>query len=204
MNSLDYPQAIQDLIQSLKMLPSIGSRSAERLALWMLNIDNKAKALDLARTISESLPTIARCPECGFFTDHEGLCSACSSEERNHNQICVVEQATDVLPIERCGIYQGLYHCLGGKLNPLEDVEPEDLFIEKLLERVRQRQECEVILATGSDVEGEATATYLSMLLHQIPNCHITRLAQGLPAGAGLGHADVLTLMKALNGRTSC
>ena len=114
----------------------------------------------------------------------------------------MVEQATDVIPIERSSAYRGLYHCLGGKLSPLDDVEPEDLNIQSLVERVTRLPGCEVILATGSDVEGEATATYLHHLLKEL-DCKISRPAQGLPAGAGLSHADTLTLMKALEGRTA-
>ena len=112
-----------------------------------------------------------------------------------------MEQATDVIPIERSSAYRGLYHCLGGKLSPLDDVEPEDLNIRSLVERVAGQPGCEVILATGSDVEGEATATYLHHLLKAL-DCKISRPAQGLPAGSGLSHADTLTLMKALEGRT--
>jgi len=113
--------------------------------------------------------------------------------------LCVVEQATDVLPMERSGAFSGRYHCLGGKLSPLDHVTPEDLRIGPLLERIRDENIEEVILALGADVEGDATANYLAGLLGG--RCRVTRLAQGLPAGGGLEHADALTLARALQGR---
>jgi recombination protein RecR len=111
-----------------------------------------------------------------------------------------VEQPTDVLPIERSGVFRGLYHCLGGKLSPLDDIRPEDLRIGGLVRRIRENPETEVILATSSDVEGEATANYLYEVL-EITGCRVTRLAQGLPAGGGLEFADELTLSRAFEGR---
>lgn len=199
MDSLDYPQEVLALITHLKQLPGIGLRGAERMALWMLQSE-KLNAEKLAAAIVEAISSITRCRECGFFAAGD-LCAACSDPARDHRCFCVVEQATDILPIERSSAYHGLYHCLGGKLSPLDDVEPEDLAIDSLLERVKGRENCEVIIATGSDVEGEATATYLTGLL-KAAGCKVTRIAQGIPAGAGLGHADALTLMKALQGRT--
>lgn len=199
MSQLDYPADVLDLIANLKQLPGIGLRGAERMALWLLQ-NNKADAAKLATAIVQAVDHIAHCRNCGFFCTDE-LCEACSDHSRDHKCFCVVEQATDVLPIERSSAYKGLYHCLGGKLSPLDDVEPEDLNIEGLLRRVRETPDCEVIIATGSDVEGEATATYLTSLLKE-SGCKVTRIAQGIPAGAGLGHADALTLMKALQGRT--
>ena len=114
--------------------------------------------------------------------------------------LCVVEQATDILPLERTGAYRGLYHCLGGRISPLDHVAPEDLRIAALVDRVRAETPGELILALGSDVEGEATANYLRDLLRDSP-VKVTRLAQGLPAGGGLEHADELTLQRALSGR---
>ena len=188
MNNLDYPLPVLELVTALKQLPGIGTRGAERMALWMLQ-GHMGEAEAIARTIGQA-------------AEHVTPCAACRDEERDSRLICVVEQATDVIPIERSSAYRGLYHCLGGKLSPLDDVEPEDLNIQSLVERVTRLPGCEVILATGSDVEGEATATYLHHLLKEL-DCKISRPAQGLPAGAGLSHADTLTLMKALEGRTA-
>ncbi len=200
MNHLNYPQEVLELIEAFKLLPGIGSRGAERMAQWMLD-QGKTKASTIASAIQQSITEISPCPQCGFYSRPDTLCEACSDATRNNQLICVVEQASDVLPIERSGAYNGLYHCLGGKLSPLDDINPEDLNITTLEKRISESPHCEVILATSSDLEGEATATYLSQLLNGL-DCQISRLAQGLPAGAGLSHAGTLTLMKAIEGRT--
>ena len=160
MNNLDYPIPVLELVTALKQLPGIGTRGAERMALWMLQ-GHMGEAEAIARTIGQAAEHVTPCPVCGFFSTEGEPCVACRDEERDSRLICVVEQATDVIPIERSSAYRGLYHCLGGKLSPLDDVEPEDLNIQSLMERVSRQPDCEVILATGSDVEGEATATYL-------------------------------------------
>ncbi len=200
MNNLDYPLPVLELINALKKLPGIGTRGAERMALWMLN-SHMPDAQLIAETIQQAAAQVTPCPVCGFFSTAGQPCDACRATNRDTRTICVVEQATDVIPIERSSAYNGLYHCLGGKLSPLDDVEPEDLNIHPLIDRVHATPGCEIIIATGSDVEGEATATYLHQLLKDC-DCSVTRPAQGLPAGAGLSHADTLTLMKAFAGRT--
>ena len=203
MSQLDYPPTILDLIQCLKSLPGIGSRGAERLALWMLN-HRQQEAKTLAICIQTTMDCISPCPECGFFVEDGASCPACADPLRDHTLICVVEEPTDILPIERSRAFNGVYHSLGGKLSPLDDIGPEDLRIDVLLQRVDAAgPDCEVILATGSDVEGEATAAYLTELLKK-KQCRISRLAQGMPAGSGLEQADPLTLIKALQGRTAC
>ena len=201
MKPLDYPPLVLALINRLKLLPSIGTRGAERMALWLLQ-GHREEASALAGTISQTVEEVGICPECGFFCEGE-RCAACLDESRDRHLFCVVEQATDILPIERSAVYRGLYHCLGGKLSPLDGVDPEDLNIGGLLRRTANEPGCEVILATGSDLEGEATALYLTSLLKE-RGYRVSRLAQGIPAGAGLGHADSLTLMKALQGRIEC
>jgi recombination protein RecR len=199
MKKADYPQAIRGLIAELKRMPGVGPRSAERIALWMIQ-SRDARAGEIARVISETTTAVRLCSRCGFFA-MESLCEICSDPQRDPAQICVVEQPTDILPLERTGAYRGVYHALGGKIAPLDHVAPEDLRIDALLARLRERPVVEVILATGSDVEGEATANYLASVLR---DCGVkaTRLAQGLPAGGGLDHADELTLSRALVGRT--
>ncbi len=201
MKAQDYPPAVLELIARLKRMPGVGSRGAERLALWFLQ-GERTEAQQLALALTQAAGQVGTCPACGFFAARGGRCTACDDPERDSGQICVVEQATDVLPIERCGMYRGLYHCLGGKVSPLDGVMPEDLAIDGLLRRVKERPGCEVILAVGSDVEGEATALYLTEALAPL-DCRVSRLAQGMPAGAGLGHADALTLMRALQGRVA-
>ena len=199
MKAQDYPQPVLELISRLKRMPGIGTRGAERFALWFLQQGrNDARALSAA--LQDAADSVGTCPECGFFSLKGECCTACEDPTRDASLFCVVEQPTDVLPIERCGSFRGLYHCLGGKISPLDGIMPEDLSVEHLVERVQAHPGCEVILAVGSDVEGEATALYLADRLSAV-NCKITRIAQGIPAGAGLGHADAITLLRALEGR---
>lgn len=201
MAQADFPEPVKLLIGELKRLPGIGPRGAERIAMWLLQ-SPKADPPALAGALTAAKEAVVACPRCGFFATADA-CALCDDPRRDERVLCVVEQATDVLPLERSGAYRGHYHCLGGKLSPLDRVSPEDLRIPSLLARVTGTSgdgETEVILALGSDVEGEATANYLADLLRP-RGCRITRIAQGLPAGGGLEHADELTLMRALQGR---
>lgn len=197
---LDYPQPVQALISQLKRLPGIGAKSAERMAVWLLQ--QEASAVE---EFGNSVLLVAReihsCPVCGFFATQHG-CAICSAPERDASLLCVVEQPLDILPIERTGIYRGLYHSLGGRLSPLDNIGPEDLRIAQLEKRVAETCPAELILALGSDVAGEATANYLIDLLQPFP-LRITKLAQGLPVGGGLTTADSLTLHRALENRGS-
>lgn len=197
---VDYPEPFQQLARQLRRLPSIGPRSAERIALWLAASPDANPA-----ALGEALAAVARevrsCETCGFFATGPE-CAICAEAERAGREICVVETATDVLPIERTGFFQGRYHALGGRLAPLENVGPEDLRIDALLARIGPEQPTEIILALSNDVEGEATANYLAGVLAPT-GLRVTRLAQGLPAGGGLEHADQLTLQRALAGRIS-
>lgn len=201
MKAQEYPQSVLELISRLKTMPGIGSRGAERYALWFLQ-QGRQEARQLADALVHAADNVGTCPECGFFATRGEHCTACSDPARDSTILCVVEQPTDVLPIERSGSFHGLYHCLGGKISPLDGVMPEDLAVAKLLERVRSHPGCEVILALSSDVEGEATSLYLAEQLATL-DCRITRLAQGMPAGAALSHADAITVMRALQDRRS-
>lgn len=198
MKRAEYPAPLQELIAQLKRMPGVGPRSAERIALWMVSARN-ARAGEIAAAIGAVGEGVRPCPQCGFFTS-EPLCAICTDPERARETLCVVETATEILPLERTGAFRGLYHALGGRISPLDHVGPEDLRIGELLERVRTGQPSEVILALGADVEGEATANYLAGLLKEFP-AQVTRIAQGLPAGGGLEQADELTLSRALGGR---
>ena len=199
MKRVEYPLAIKELIDRLKRMPSIGPRSAERIALWLV-LSKDARPLEIAAAISESA-RISGCTRCGFFAEGNPLCEICLDETRTTETLCVVEQPTDILPLERTGMFRGLYHSLGGRISPLDHIGPENLRIDALLARVKTEAPREVILALGGDVEGEATSNYLAELLAQFPVA-LTRIAQGLPAGAGLESADELTLSRALSGRT--
>ncbi len=198
MKRVEYPAAIRTLIGELKRMPGIGPRSAERIALWMMQ-SRDARPAEIARAVADVTASVRPCAQCGFFTI-ENVCEICADTSRDRAQICVVEQATDILPLERTGVFRGLYHALGGRIAPLDHVGPEDLRIDALLDRIKAQPPTEIILALGADVEGEATANYLVELFRDLPIA-VTRLAHGLPAGGGLEHADELTLSRALSGR---
>lgn len=197
---LDYPPPVQALILQLKRLPGIGSKSAERMAVWLLQQD-AAAVEEFGASVQLVAREIHACATCGFFATSEG-CAICDGAQRDAALLCVVEQPLDILPIERTGIYHGHYHSLGGRLSPLDNIGPDDLRIAQLQNRVAQGSISELILALGSDVSGEATANYLIELLQPYP-LRITKLAQGLPVGGGLTTADSLTLHRALENRGS-
>jgi recombination protein RecR len=198
---IDYPAELRHLIAQFKRLPGIGPRSAERIVLWLLR-QKSAPSGELANALHEVAQHITLCDDCGFFSSAVTGCAVCHEAARDATLLCVVEQSTDILPLERTGAYHGHYHALHGRISPLDNVGPDALRIGPLLRRVAQGSIREVILATGSDVEGEATAHYLSDALRRTqPTLVISRLAQGLPAGGGLESADELTLHRALSGR---
>ena len=202
MPRLDYPEPLQRLVVQLKRLPGIGPRSAERIALWLVGGQHEEnhRGKEVAETMLENAAKVRACANCGFFTIDEH-CGICRDDTRAAGPLCVVEQATDIIPLERTGVFRGRYHALGGRLAPLDHVGPEDLSIGRLLERVKEEEATEIILALGADVEGEATAQYLAGLLKDFPGVTVTRIAQGLPAGGGLESADELTLSRAMTGR---
>jgi recombination protein RecR len=198
MKRVEYPAPIGELVAQLRRMPGIGPRSAERIALWM-NQSKDARPVEIAAAIQAAAEGVQPCERCGFFATG-ALCEICADASRNGEMLCVVEQATDILPLERTGVYKGRYHALGGRIAPLDHVGPEQLRIAELLMRIDLEAPHEIILALGADVEGEATANYLRDLLREKP-VTVTRIAQGLPAGGGLESADELTLSRALSGR---
>ena len=199
MKKTEYPVAIRELIAQLRGMPGVGPRSAERIALWMVQARGDQPD-QIARAISVTRETVRPCAECGFFTMGE-ICEICSDPARVADQLCVIEQPTDILPLEKTSAFRGRYHSLGGRISPLDHVAPEDLRIAELVKRIESESFTEVILALAADVEGEATTNYLVELLKPFPVI-ITRIAHGLPAGGGLESADELTLYQALSGRT--
>jgi recombination protein RecR len=192
---LDYPDAFRELVRQLRRLPGIGPRSAERIALWMLRSPD-AKPANLVSAILAAREKLQACRDCGFFSEQEE-CHLCRDEGRAGAELCVVETAADILPLERTGAFRGRYHSLGGRLSPLDGIGPEQLRIGELLERLGRERPKEVILALAADVEGEATAHYLAEMIAPtgIP---VTRIAQGIPAGGGVEQADQVTLHRAL------
>ena len=180
-------------------MPGVGPRSAERIALWMVQARSDQPDA-IARSISATRQTVRPCTQCGFFTMQE-LCEICADPTRVADQLCVVEQPTDILPLEKTSAFRGRYHALGGRISPLDHIGPEDLRIGELSARVEREGFSEVILALAADVEGEATTNYLLELLKPL-GVSITRIAHGLPVGGGLESADELTLYQALSART--
>ena len=180
-------------------MPGVGPRSAERIALWIVQArENQPE--QIAGAINTTRKTVRPCTLCGFFATEE-LCEICADSSRAVDLLCVVEQPTDILPLEKTSAFRGRYHSLGGRISPLDHVGPEDLRIKQLLERVEKEKFSEIIFALAADVEGEATTNYLvDLLKNKGPN--LTRIAHGLPAGGGLESADELTLYQALSGRT--
>lgn len=179
-------------------MPGVGPRSAERIALWMVQSRGDLPE-QIARGISDTRAHVGPCSRCGFFTTDD-LCEICADASRATELLCVVEQPTDILPLEKTSAFRGRYHSLGGRISPLDHIGPEDLRIEQLVQRVREEELSEVILALAADVEGEATTNYIVELLKPL-GVTLTRIAHGLPAGGGLEFADQLTLYQALAGR---
>ena len=198
MRSVDYPEPFRELARELRRLPGIGPRTAERIAIWLAS-SKDARPLDLAGSLRNAAENLRSCRTCGFLSTND-LCEICRAEDRVGREICVVEQATDILPIERTGYFGGRYHVLGGRLAPLDHIGPEQLRIGELLERAKTEVPSEIILALSADVEGEATTNYLAEILSPL-GIAVSRIAHGLPAGGGLEHADPLTLQRALAGR---
>ena len=194
------PESIQSLIIALERLPGIGPKSASRLAFYLLRTTDDISQ-DLAAALTNLKANTAFCQECFNITEAgRERCEICESPKRDLGVICVVEEALDVLALERTGGYQGKYHVLQGVLSPIEGVGPDDLKIRPLLARVASGGVKEVILATNPSMEGDATALYLQNQLMQF-GVHVTRLARGLPMGGDLEYADQNTLLRALSGR---
>jgi recombination protein RecR len=180
-------------------MPGVGPRSAERIALWIVRArDDRPE--QIASAIADTRRAIRACKLCGFFSAGE-LCEICADSSRSTELLCVVEQPTDILPLEKTNAFRGRYHSLGGRISPLDHVGPEDLRIKELIERTDREKIVEIIFALPADVEGESTTNYIVDLLKNKP-VNLTRIARGIPAGGGLESADELTLSAALSGRT--
>lgn len=193
-----FTPSLERLIDQFARLPSIGKKSAQRLAFHMLSLSDQ-DAEQFTDAIRQAREKIHRCACCCNLTDNE-LCSICASPARDRSVICVVEDPRDVSAFERTHEYNGLYHVLHGVISPMNDVNPEDLCIKELLHRLGDGEVQEVIMATNPTVEGEATAMYISRLLKPL-GVRVSRLAYGVPVGADLEYADEFTLIRAMEGR---
>jgi len=192
------PQPISSLIGALSKLPGIGPRSAERIALHLVQAESGA-VKHLADTLLEARERVRFCEICGALTE-KSPCGICADPRRDSSLVCIVERPVDIISIEKSGTFRGQYHVLGGKISPLNGVQPEDLRIGELEQRLAHGLITEIVVALGTDVEGDATGYYLAKRLAR-EGLKITRIAHGLPAGTGLEFADELTLSRALEGR---
>jgi recombination protein RecR len=194
---LSSSQSMEKLIREFSKLPGIGRKTAQRLAFWILK-RNKEEVAQFAKAVTDARERVRPCSTCFNITETDP-CDICQSGKRNRKIICVVEEANDLLALEKTGVFQGLYHVLGGALSPLDGIGPEQLHARELIERLRDDIE-EVIIATNPNVEGEATATFLSKLIKPI-GIKVTRIARGLPVGSDLEYADNTTLSQAISNR---
>lgn len=193
-----YEGAVQDLIDELGALPGVGPKSAQRIAFHILGAD-KEDVLRLARALEVVKEKVRFCEICGNIAEEE-TCNICRDARRDQSVICVVEEAKDVEVIERTGSYRGLYHVLGGAIDPIRGIGPDQLRIRQLMSRLSSNEVKEIIIATDPNIEGEATATYLSRMLDTM-SVPASRLALGLPVGGDLEYADEVTLGRAFEGR---
>lgn len=190
--------SLQKLIEHFRRMPGVGAKTAQRMAFHLLSLP-KEDVYDFADTVREAADKIRRCSVCCNLTDAE-VCPICSSVQRSRQTVCVVENVEALIAMENTNEYKGTYHVLHGVISPLDEVGPEDITVRELLKRVQTDGVNEVIMATGSNVEGEMTAMYISKLLKPL-GVRVTRLAYGLPVGSDLQYADAVTLTRALQGR---
>jgi recombination protein RecR len=209
---MKIPKAIRDVIESFEKLPGVGPKSAQRLTFYLLHVP-QAELDAFARSLENLKKNTTLCSIC-FTVGESNPCEYCTDSKRDQGEICVVEQALDVLAIEKSGHYHGVYHVLHGKLDPLNNIGPDEIYLNQLLTRIKKEtnrtnetQETkgvtEIILATNPTMEGEATAMYLSKQIRALdPAIKVTRIGRGLPVGADLEYADSITLDRALEGRS--
>ena len=197
------PRAIQNLVNSFERLPGIGPKTAQRLTFYLLHVP-QAMLEDFASSLTNLKKQTVLCSTC-YNVAEVDPCPICSSQNRDHSIICVIEQPLEILAMERSGQYKGVYHALHGAISPLNNIGPDELRIRELITRIKNQEGSlnEIILATNSNMEGEATAMYVSRAINElhINELKITRLGQGLPTGADLEYADDLTLQRAMEGR---
>lgn len=193
-----YPGSIKNLIRNLARLPGVGQKTAERLAMHILQQPTE-EAHRLARSIVDLKKRLRLCARCFALSD-DTLCRICNDPNRERHQICVVEQPADMASIEKSGAFKGCYHILGGVISPMDGIGPDDLKIAELMRRVEKEAVREIVLATGTNVEGESTAAYIAGILATMP-VKVTRIASGVPMGGDLKYVDQITLKRAMESR---
>lgn len=195
-----FPKPLKDAIENLTKIPTYGERGASRFLYNLLKLGQEERA-NIINSLKNAVENIKKCSECGLLTDRD-VCYVCSDEKRNKRFICVVEESQDSFAIEKLERYTGVYHVLGGRIAPLEGISPQDLNIDRLLERIERYRAKEVIVATNPNLEGEATANYLIRLLRKrFPSLKVTRISYGLQFGTLIELADELSLEKSIENR---
>ena len=193
-----YPESLKNLIEAFKYLPSVGEKTAERFAFSIFDLDDDQVEL-LKESLDDVRTKVHPCAKCNLLTEDE-LCSICSDEKRDSHELCVVEDVRSVFLFEKIGMFKGKYHVLNGLISPLDGINPEDIGIDKLLDRIHDEKFDEIIFAFRPSIEGETTALYIKKILDGM-NIKITKLANGVPIGADMEYVDSLTLERALNDR---
>lgn len=197
---MNYPKTILNLIECFKKYPGIGEKTAERLALASINMDSDIVDL-FSKSLKAGKTKIKKCSRCGSLTEDD-LCQICTDKSRDTSTLCVVEECKNVILFEKIGSYKGVYHVLGGLISPLEGINPEDIHIDKLIDRIKNENIKEVILAIKPSVEGETTALYIRKMLEGT-DVKISKIAHGIPMGADIDYIDPLTLEMAIEDRTT-
>lgn len=195
-----YPKSFLELIESLKYLPGIGDKTAERLAFSIFHMDEEKTSL-LSESINDVKTKVKKCTVCNNLTE-EDKCSICLNNNRNNEVLCIVDDPRNIIMFEKLGTYNGYYHVLDGLISPIDGITPEEIGIDKLLKRIRTSEYKEIILALRPSIEGETTSLYIKRLIEDLP-IEISKIANGIPIGAEMDYIDSLTLERALNDRRS-
>ena len=193
-----YPDSLKNLIESFKMLPGVGEKTAERMAFFLIN-EEQEKTDFFADSIKTAKEKITKCSICNGITDKD-VCDICSNELRNKKILCVVEDPRSIFLFERIGTFNGLYHVLDGLISPLEGIDPDDIGIEKLVKRVQKEKFDEIIIAVKPSIEGETTSLYIKKIIEGM-KVKVTRIASGIPIGTDIEYIDAMTLERALSDR---
>lgn len=190
-----YPECLKNLIESFKMLPGIGEKTAERLAFYLIN-EEKEKTDFFSESIKNAKENIRRCNICNSITDKE-ICDICSNELRDKNTLCIVEEPKSIFLFEKIGAYNGEYHVINGLISPLDGIDPDDIGLEKLIKRIEKNKYNEIIIAVKPSIEGETTALYIKKIIEGM-KIKVTRIASGIPIGTDIEYIDTMTLERAL------
>lgn len=193
-----YPNSLRNLIESFKLLPGIGEKTAERLAFYVMDLEDE-KTDFFVESINEVKTKIKKCPVCSNITEDE-ICSICSDESRNKEVLCILEDKKNIFLFEKLGSYNGYYHVIDNLISPLDGINPEDIGLEKLLKRIKENNFKEIIIAVKPSIEGETTSLYIKKILEGL-DIKVTRIASGIPIGADIEYIDAITLERALTDR---